>query len=111
MIAALTAEENRIVEEVASVLKAILGADLSRLVLFGSRARGDYEPESDIDLAIVVRQLTRETKNRILDIIADLEMKHLVPLSALVISEETLDSLKKKERRLALDIEAEGIPL
>lgn len=35
-------------------LEALYGPRLKRLVLFGSRARGDAEPESDIDVMIVL---------------------------------------------------------
>ena len=99
-----------IVRELKDVLKRFLG-DRIRLVLYGSRARGDYADESDIDIAIIVQGLTRELKNQILNIVADIEIKHLTPLSTLVLSEEDFESLKKRERRIALDIEREGIPL
>jgi predicted nucleotidyltransferase len=88
-----------------------LARDRVRLVLFGSRARGDYNSESDIDVAIIVRDLSRELKNQILEGVADIELKYLTPLSTLVISEDDFASLKRKERRIALDIEGEGIPL
>ena len=99
-----------IVRELKDVLKRFLG-DRIRLVLYGSRARGDYADESDIDIAIIVQGLTRGLKNQILNIVADIEIKHLTPLSTLVLSEEDFESLKKRERRIALDIEREGIPL
>jgi predicted nucleotidyltransferase len=35
--------------------RAALGDKLGRVVLFGSRARGDYEPDSDVDLIVFVR--------------------------------------------------------
>lgn len=83
----------------------------ARLILFGSRARGDFEPKSDIDLAIIVPGLNRKMKNEMLERVAEIELRYLTPLSILVISKEDFESLKKRERRIALDIESEGIPL
>ena len=103
--------EKKVLEELKRNLTGLLGDRLRKLVLYGSRARGDYDEESDIDIAIVVRGLTRELKNRILDMVADIEMEHLTPLSTLVLSEEDFELLKRRERRIALDIEREGIPL
>jgi len=103
--------EKDILIELKDCLERLLGTGRTRLILYGSKARGDYDSKSDIDIAIIVRGLTRELKNRILDAIADLEVKYLMPISALVISEEDFEFLKKRERRIALDIEREGIPL
>lgn len=97
--------------ELKDGLKGLLRDRNVRLFLFGSRARGDYSADSDIDIAIIVGGLTGELKNQILDMIADIELKYLKPVSALVISEEDFEFLKKRERRIALDIEREGIPL
>jgi uncharacterized protein len=91
-------------------LKDFLGERV-RLILFGSRARGDCDSDSDIDVAIIVRDLDRDLKDQILERVADIELKYLTPLSALVISEGEFDFLKRRERRIALDIEKEGIPL
>ncbi len=82
-----------------------------KLVLFGSRARGDHSAGSDIDIAVVVRDLARDSKDRMLDAVADIELKYLICLSTLIFSEEDFNRLKKRERRIALDIEREGVPL
>ncbi len=103
--------EKIILEELKDNLIKITGSRMSRVILFGSRAREDYDEESDIDVAIIVKGLTREIKGKILNMVADIEIKYLTPLSTLVISEEDFEFLKKRERRIALDIEAEGIPL
>ncbi len=92
-------------------LKGFLGDRLERIVIFGSRARGDYEDESDIDIAIIVHGLTRELKNQILDMVVEIELKYLQPISVIIFSKEEFDRLKGQERRIALDIEKEGIPL
>jgi len=97
--------------ELRESLKELLGDQLIRFVLYGSRARGDHDEESDIDLAIIVRGLTRELKHRILDKVAEIELEYLMPLSVLVFSEDEFNHLKERERRIALDIEGEGISL
>lgn len=43
--------------------------------------------------------------------VAEIEVKHLTTLSILILSEDDFESLKRKERRIALDIEKEGIVL
>ena len=100
-----------ILEELKRSLKSFLGDQLVNIALFGSMARGDYHDESDIDVAVIVRGLTRKLKGQILDEVAELELEHHMPLSVLVLSEEEFNHLKKRERRIALDIEREGIPL
>jgi uncharacterized protein len=105
-----SSKENAALKELKDTLKNFLG-DRMKLILYGSRARGDYDHESDIDIAIIVPGLTRDLKNQIFSIIADVELKYLSPLSTLILSENDFELLKNRERRLALDIEREGIPL
>lgn len=103
--------KSAILSELKKSLESRLGHQLIRLVLFGSQARGDYHDESDIDLAVIVSRLTSELKNQILDEVARLELEHLTPISVVVFSDEEFNDLKKRERRIALDIEREGIQL
>jgi predicted nucleotidyltransferase len=100
-----------ILRELRRFLESFLGDQLVSMVLFGSMARGDYHHASDVDVAVIVHGLTRRLKGQILDEVAELELKHHMPLSVLVFSEEEFNHLKKRERRIALDIEREGIPL
>jgi hypothetical protein len=46
-----------IAQAVAGDLRALYGARLRRVLLFGSWARGDADPESDIDLLVVLDQV------------------------------------------------------
>lgn len=98
-------------KELKQNLENLLGPRAFQMVLFGSMARGDYGEESDLDVAILVPRLTRDVKHRILDKVAEIELEYLLPLSVIVFSEDEFDHLKKRERRIALDIEREGIPL
>jgi predicted nucleotidyltransferase len=100
-----------ILQELKRSLGSFLNDQLVSIVLFGSMARGNFHEESDIDVAVIVRGLTRKLKGQIFNEVAKLELEHNMPLSVLVLSEEEFNHLKKRERRIALDIEREGIPL
>jgi predicted nucleotidyltransferase len=50
----MTPRIREILAEYRQRLEAIYGPRLKRLVLFGSQARGDAEPDSDIDVMIVL---------------------------------------------------------
>lgn len=60
MSASLSSDLRRYV----AVLERRFGADLVSVVVFGSRARGEAGPESDIDVLIVVRGLPRKRWDR-----------------------------------------------
>ena len=98
-------------KELKQSLEDLLGPHEFQMVLFGSRARGDYNEESDVDIAVLVRGLTREMKHRILDQVAEIELKYLLPISVFVISEDEFNHLRKRERKIAVDIESEGLAL
>jgi predicted nucleotidyltransferase len=107
----LEIETNKVLKELKHGMESQLGDRLVKMVVFGSRARGDFDAESDTDIAIIVRGLSRELKYQILDAVAEIEMKFIIPLSVIVFSENEFERLKKRERRIALDIEKEGISL
>jgi predicted nucleotidyltransferase len=102
--------EKKALLELKKAMKNLAGGH-TKLILFGSRARRDYGCESDVDIAIIVRGLNKELKNAILEKVAGIEIKYLTPLSTLVISDKDFAFLKRRERRIALDIQREGISL
>jgi predicted nucleotidyltransferase len=79
--------------------------------LFGSKVRNESWEESDTDILVLVKDLHWEEKNRIIDISTDLNLEFDLMLSPLVMSPEEFERLLKRERRIATDIEKEGIPL
>ena len=89
-------------------LEALYGARLARVVLYGSYARGDARPGSDVDLLVVLRgpyQAYAETK-RITETLFDLELAYDLSLAAQPFSEaEVADT----ERPLMWNVEREGL--
>lgn len=67
----------------------IYGERVERVVLFGSRARGDARPDSDYDVAVFLRGMTDRTAemNRLADLATDIlyqdgEFIHAMPYRA-----------------------------
>ncbi len=79
--------------------------------MFGSKARGEAWEESDTDILVLIRDLNWQEKARIIDISSDINLEYDLMLSPLIMRPEEYDHLLRRERRLALDIEREGIPL
>lgn len=104
-------ENENVLKELKRTIEEQIGDRLVKMVLYGSRAKGDFDNESDIDIAMIVRELSRELKHQILDSVAEIEMRYLTPLSVHILSEKEFEHLKRRERRIALDIEREGRPL
>ncbi|MBC5797569.1 nucleotidyltransferase domain-containing protein [Anabaena aphanizomenioides LEGE 00250] len=47
---------NRILEEVKAFLQKTYQDNLDKVILFGSRARGDHHADSDLDILIVLKE-------------------------------------------------------
>lgn len=84
---------------------------LRSLVLFGSRARGDAEPDADADVAVVVHGLSESERGEAVALAFEAWRRtgRTAPLiSPLVWSEAEQSERRRAERRIALDIDAEG---
>lgn len=53
-----------------SNLKRVIGTDLVEMILYGSFARGDFDEESDIDIAVIVNNDRTELKKYQKDIVS-----------------------------------------
>ncbi|MBI5478931.1 MAG: nucleotidyltransferase domain-containing protein [Deltaproteobacteria bacterium] len=92
-------------------LAARFGPRLRDLRLFGSHARGEARPESDVDVLVLVDELTRAERREIIDLAADLDLEEFVGLAPLAMSTAHFQRLRALEAGLALDLEREGVPL
>lgn len=113
----LSADERAVLAAFVSEVKSHFETRLERISVFGSRARGDLGEDSDIDV-LVVLHVSRQDERRAADTVWELLTRaralaadSFVPVSPIVFAVERFEELKSRERRFALDADAEGIRL
>jgi predicted nucleotidyltransferase len=115
-----------ILQQLKQDLAALYGDRLSHLTLFGSQARGDSEPESDIDVLVVLRSRNAaegaspsdndaklpinpgEEIKRTGKIVADLSLRYDVVISCLFMDETYYQT---RNSALLRNIRQEGVLL
>jgi uncharacterized protein len=75
--------DDAVLRRFKAALDALYGDEIDRVVLFGSRARGDAHAESDYDVAVFLKSLPDRWKE--LDRLADLRMEFLDQTGAFLI--------------------------
>jgi predicted nucleotidyltransferase len=90
------------------------GARLREVVLFGSYARGEADEESDVDVLVVIDELTDDELFEVADLAhaADAaDAQRWTGLSPFTCSTEHAQDMRSRERRVFRDIDGEGIRL
>ncbi len=102
--------DQEIVQYLAKRFHEALGDRLKRVIVYGSRARGDYEPGSDLDVLVVVSRLDAPLKRQIQEIRYQVmwEADFDPLISLLCLEEGEFDSLVRQGISLAANIKREG---
>ena len=105
-----TARLNMILREFRDGLEQIYGSRLVRVVLFGSQARHEAEPDSDIDVMVVllVPVNPHEELRRLSAFKVELCLKCDVVISCAYVSEA---EYRQDGTPLMLNVRREGVPV
>ncbi|MGF7031241.1 putative nucleotidyltransferase [Paenibacillus mucilaginosus] len=102
--------ERTAVRDLLQRIKADFG--VKRLLLFGSRARGEADQYSDIDLLVLTEKTkTTQDRYRLSDISAEISINYGVALNCLYFNEEDWKNGESVNPQLKANIEREGIEL
>lgn len=97
-------------EKMVPGFQEIFGKELNQIILYGSAARGTNTKESDIDIAVIVREYTEEMHDKMVDLTVDLELECGKVLSVILIE---YDNFKEWEHILPFyqNMKKDGIRL
>lgn len=100
---------DKISQEFANSVRKKLGKRVKEIILFGSRARGDFAEGSDYDILIVVDKRERQIQEIVLDESAEIMDKYDALIGYIVCDEDEWE--KKKKFPIGLNILKEGIEI
>jgi len=110
-LAGLKKTELEAVKDFCNEVRRSLGNELVDLRLFGSKARGKAREDSDIDIAVVVRQRNSRVWDKVMDAAFTANLKWDVYISPRVIESRALRNPKWRVTGFVQNLEREGIPL
>jgi predicted nucleotidyltransferase len=77
--------QDPLLEKLTENVKISLGNNLKKIILFGSRARGDFQTDSDYDILVLVNEYHQDIRKKLNDIGGDFfyEYSLLFPMIAI----------------------------
>jgi len=100
----------QILSDLRSGLAQLLGNRLEAVYLYGSQARGDARPASDIDVLVVLRGEFDyfQTLNQISDLAWNLSLENDVVIAQVLVSEE---KFARADSPFLMNVHREAVPL
>ncbi|MBU2599097.1 UDP-2,4-diacetamido-2,4,6-trideoxy-beta-L-altropyranose hydrolase [bacterium] len=104
-------KEKKVIRVFAERIKNNIGDNITSLGLFGSKARGDFQEDSDIDILIVLKEKSLESKKRIFDIMFEVDPYYDLKISPRIMSLYEYQKNKDMGSPFIKRLEKEGIKL
>ncbi len=103
--------EKDAVKRATKKLKKVLGNDLIAVVAFGSRIRGDFSQESDLDILVIVKKRTFDIIDTINQFFTDEEKQTDIYFSVVVKGIDSFEKERTYNTTFYRNIKKEGIVL
>ena len=103
----------KITSHIASSARDLFGSRLVSVILYGSYARGDYDPESDIDIMLLVDMRQEEYRNyreAITTLSSDLSLENDITVS-IKVKDSNVVSHYKDTVQFYKNVLNDGVPI
>ena len=100
---------DKYLEIFSRTLRERFGDNLKRIILFGSRARGDYTEESDYDFILIFDKVSKELKEQVTHLVVDLMIEYGIVITDFIFTEE--EFRKRMFVPFILNAQREGVAL
>ena len=107
----LSDNEREALDSLVERLHAKHNGHIQSIVLFGSKARGDFGPDSDIDVVVVLDNDDPEMRMSVRGVAADVSLAYDVLISVRAIGRSHWRELSQHRFPLYQAIVTDGIPL
>ena len=109
----LRSDEQKVVSEYIYAIRHRFSSQIYEIILYGSKARGDSHPESDIDLLIIIDTSNKRLKQMILDIGWDVMSNNnfKVFVSPIIFFKKEYEQYQKWNSSFLENVYQEGIKL
>ena len=107
----LSPAERTALEDFIDAVRGSLGGEIVDVQLFGSKAREDATPESDVDVLVVVRRDEPKLIDALYDLLLDACLGHNVYISLKVFSEAEYERLNHPRTPFMQNVAREGVAL
>ena len=105
----MSSSSEQIAREFAQRVREKVSEQPREIYLFGSRARGDEDPDSDYDVLIVVESKSRELEDHVFEVAAELLDRYDALVVPMICTAEKFDYFK--EVGLYREVVREGVQL
>lgn len=103
----MSPEDRKILDEFAKRVRAL--APSASICAFGSRTRGSAHPESDLDLCVVVPDVSRTLRDAVYAIAWAVGFEESRVLAPILLSEDDFERAPMSASTLVANIRREGI--
>ena len=107
----LSERERRAIEAFLERVRQVYPQRVKQMSLFGSKARGDSNADSDIDILLIVDKEDWHFRHAISNVAADVSLAHDVLIEPRVIGQARWDEMRRHRFALYENVQAEGVGL
>lgn len=98
-------------QDFAEDVRKVLGEKVEEIILYGSYARGDYTPGSDIDVIILVDEGERKDEDKVFDIVDRFMAERNLMFSPRIYEEEEFKAKEDEGYSFHINVTEEGVKL
>jgi predicted nucleotidyltransferase len=111
LLSHLTSNEEEAIMAVVAKFSETFGENLVEVYLFGSKARGDFHADSDIDLLVILEQIDAESRWQVRATAANFSLDYDVLFNTHLYDKARWDKIVQYEDTLWREVERDGISL